>query len=146
MVNHATAVTFLIATLVVASCSRAAQDESPPQTFDESSIDNIWHKAKLRGVSFRAIGQEPGWLLEITTGTEILLSTDYGQTKTHYQYTEPEVDVENRRTHYMTGDGDVEILIEGTNCTDVMSGEQFSVTVTVTLENKRLSGCGRALH
>ena len=27
---------------------------------DATSIDNVWHQAKLRGVSFRAIGQEPG--------------------------------------------------------------------------------------
>jgi len=140
------AIALLPCALTLTSCSQPVDVESLPQDFDESSITNVWHKAKLRGVSFRAIGQEPGWLLEITTGTEIFLSTDYGQTKTHYQYTEPEVDVENRRTHYMTGDGDVEILIEGTNCMDVMSGEQFSVTVTVTLEYKRLSGCGRALH
>ena len=72
-----------------------------------------------RGVSFGAIGQEPAWLLEIITGTEILLVTDYGDTRTAYPYVEPEVDQEHRRTHYVTGDGDVEILIEGKECSDV---------------------------
>ena len=136
----------LLTTLSVTSCSPQENVASPSAAFDESSMTNVWHQAKLRGVSFRAIGQEPGWLLEITTGTEIFLSTDYGQSKTHYQYTDPEVDVENRRTLYITGDGDVEILIEERDCKDTMSGEQFSVTVTVTIMQKQLAGCGRTLH
>ncbi len=136
----------LLATLAVASCTPSEHVENPSTASDESSITSVWHKAKLRGVSFRAIGQEPGWLLEITTGTEILLITDYGETKTAYPYAEPEVDSENRKTRYVIADGDVEILIEGRDCRDVMSGEQFSVTVTVTSKARRLAGCGRALH
>ena len=137
---------FILASLPVTGCSPQENVANPSATFDESSITDVWHKAKLRGVSFRAIGQEPGWLLEITTGTGIFLSTDYGQSKTHYQYTDPVVDVEDRRTLYITGDGDVEILIEGKDCKDSMSGEQFSVTVTVIIKEKQLAGCGRALH
>ncbi len=137
---------FLLATLAVAGCTPPEHVESPSPPFDESSLNNVWHKAKLRGVSFRAIGQEPGWLLEITTGTEILLVTDYGETRTAYPYVEPELDQEHRRTRFVTGDGAVEMLIEGKNCQDVMRGERFAVTVTVTLGERRLAGCGRALH
>ena len=137
---------FILASLFVTSCSPKENVASPSATIDESSITGVWHKAKLRGVSFRAIGQEPGWLLEISSGTGIFLSTNYGQSKNHYQYTDPEVDVEARRTLYITGDGDVEILIKGKDCKDIMSGEQFSVTVTVTIREKQLAGCGRALQ
>ncbi len=136
----------LFAWLTVAGCTPPEHVESPSPAFDESSINDVWHKAKLRGVSFRAIGQEPGWLLEITTGTEILLVTDYGETRTTYPYAEPEVDAENRRTRHLTGDGDVEVLLEGKDCQDVMSGDHFAVTVTVRLGERRLAGCGRALH
>ena len=136
----------LFAWLAVAGCTPPEHVERPSPAFNESSINNVWHKAKLRGVSFRAIGQEPGWLLEITAGMEILLVTDYGETRTAYPYVEPEVDQEHRRTRFVTGDGDVEVLIEEKDCQDVMSGERFAVTVTVTLEERRLAGCGRALH
>ena len=78
--------------LVLCGCT---QVESP-----EASFGGVWHQAKLRGVSFRAIGQEPGWLLEITDGSEILLVTDYGQTKTSYPYVEPDVFEEERRTRF----------------------------------------------
>jgi len=130
----------LFAWLAVAGCTPPEHVERPSPAFNESSINNVWHKAKLRGVSFRAIGQE------ITAGMEILLVTDYGETRTAYPYVEPEVDQEHRRTRFVTGDGDVEVLIEGKDCQDVMSGERFAVTVTVTLGERRLAGCGRALH
>ncbi len=137
---------WILFVLVAAGCAATERVDSAPEGFDESSITNVWHKAKLRGVSFRAIGQEPGWLLEITNGTEILLVTDYGATRASYPYVEPEVDQENRRTRFVTGDGDVVVIIEGRDCQDVMSGERFSVTVTVIIRDRQLTGCGRALH
>ena len=124
--------------LVLCGCTQA---ESP-----EASFGGVWHQAKLRGVSFRAIGQEPGWLLEITDGSEILLVTDYGQTKTSYPYVEPDVFEEERRTRFFLGDHDMEIIIEGKSCHDSMSGEEFTVTVTATVGENRMSGCGRALY
>ena len=33
-----------------------------PESEEEIAARNIWHAAKLRGVAFRAIGQEPGWV------------------------------------------------------------------------------------
>ncbi len=71
---------FLILTLplVAFACGDQRDPEPGEPRFYEWSIDSVWHRAKLRGVAFRAIGQEPGWLLEITNGTEILLVTDYG--------------------------------------------------------------------
>jgi len=137
-------IVFVVAAVAVAACDPADRDSDSPATFDESSSNNVWHQARLRGVSFRAIGQEPGWLLEITTGSEILLVLDYGQSRTVYAYVEPEVYPELHKSRYRTGD--LEILLEGKDCQDTMSGEEFAATVTVTIDNRRLSGCGRALR
>lgn len=38
--------------------------EPPQDTFFEGS-EHVWLDARSRGVTFRAIGQEPGWVLEI---------------------------------------------------------------------------------
>lgn len=43
----------------------------------ECGIDRQWEEAKLRGVGFRAVGDEPGWWLEIEPGKRILFLTDY---------------------------------------------------------------------
>ena len=42
----------------------------------------IWEDAKLRGVDFRAVGNEPGWHLELTAGEKVVFVGDYGTTRT----------------------------------------------------------------
>lgn len=120
--------------------------QQPPPAIDEASIDSVWHKAKLRGVSFRAVGQEPGWLLEITDGQEILLVSDYGENRVSLPYVEPVVYQAERRTLFTLDEYETEIEIRGESCLDVMSGEQFAVTVMIQLGDRTLPGCGRALY
>ncbi len=128
--------------LLAAARARLNRDS---RGFDEESIDNVWHRAKLRGVAFRAIGQEPGWFLEITNGTEILLVTDYGQNRNSYPYVDPVVYQGERRTQYLLEGHGIIVEIRGQHCTDVMSGEEFEVSVSIIMTDRRLEGCGRAL-
>ena len=67
-------------------------------TYFEGS-QRVWEAARDRGVIFRAVGQEPGWVLEVRE--------------------EP--------------------------CMDTMSGERFSMTVTIRLNDTTYDGCGRML-
>jgi uncharacterized membrane protein len=133
-----------LATLIILSLPVHAGSE--PETEEELAARDVWHAAKLRGVAFRAIGQEPGWLLEMSTGDKILLVTDYGQTKTEYAYVEPEVFQAQRKSIFKVKPEEFTVTIEGINCTDSMSGENFEVSVTIELNGKRLKGCGRALY
>jgi len=133
--------------LGVVACGSQEQEpvqEDPVAREQELAKNNVWHAAKLRGVAFRAIGQEPGWLLEITNGEEILLLTDYGKNKQSYPYVEPREDKVARKTVFQLNDN-TSVLIEGKPCSDTMSRESFEVTVTVTQGGKMLKGCGRAL-
>ena len=59
-----------------------------------------------------------------------------------------EADEHSRTTVYKarTADNSIAITITGANCQDSMSGETFSATVSVVLNNTRYSGCGRALR
>jgi uncharacterized membrane protein len=136
---------FLALLLVASACTGQNAPGGEQPAFDEASINNVWHQAKLRGVAFRAIGQEPGWLLEITNGEEILLITDYGQNRNSYPYVEPIVYQEERRTQYVLENYGVTVEIRGERCTDVMSGEEFEVSVSIIMTDRRLEGCGRAL-
>lgn len=130
---------------IIAACGDPAETVAPEPRVDEASITNVWHKAKLRGVAFRAVGQEPGWLLEITNGEEVLLVTDYGSTRTSMPYVEPVVYREERRTQYILEAYNTIVEIRGELCTDTMSGESFEVTVTIIQTDRELQGCGRAL-
>jgi uncharacterized membrane protein len=108
----------------------------------------IWEDAKLRGVDFRARGNEPGWHMEITAGKKILFVGDYGSSKYAFDTPEPLTDEQERTTAYRVQDArhDLSILIQGRPCQDTMSGESFDVTVTVILDGKEYRGCGKALH
>lgn len=130
---------------MVAACDTDELAASRNAATPEEAIDDVWHKAALRGVAFRAIGQEPGWLLEITNGESIMISTDYGNKVQDYAYVEPIVFQNERRTRYVTGEAGVIVEILGEPCTDVMSGESFEVSVSIIEPDRRLEGCGRAL-
>ena len=60
-------------------------------------------------------------------------------------YVEPIVHQEERRTQYVLEGYKTIVEIRGERCTDVMSGEEFEVTVTIKQTDRELQGCGRAL-
>jgi uncharacterized membrane protein len=137
----------LLFLFILALTCFVVQAENSPREIEEAIAKrDVWHAAKLRGVSFRAIGQEPAWLLEITDGEQILLVTGYGQKSTAYPYVEPKVNQQQRRTVFSVKDQKLEVIIEGKGCSDIMSGERFDVSVFITLHGKQFRGCGRALY
>ena len=103
----------------------------------------IWGKAKLDGADFRAVGNEPGWNLEIREKIRLFLVTDYGTTRVELTLPEPTVDSATRTTRWETGELTLEIFDHP--CTDSMSGESFDVRAVVTWKGKTLRGCGRTL-
>lgn len=104
----------------------------------------IWERAKLDGADFRAVGNEPGWNLEIRAGNQLLLVTDYGKSRVELPLPEPTLDPDARRTRWDAGELVLDVI--GRPCRDTMSGEQFETQVLVTWEGQTLRGCGRALH
>ena len=107
----------------------------------------IWEHAKLNGADFRAIGNEPGWHLEIHHD-KIILVADYGAAIYEFDTPEPTTDPTAAQTTYRTTNDShgLTVLIRGRRCMDTMSDEEFEVTVTVTLDDKTYRGCGRPLH
>ena len=138
--------TILLGIIALFIFSLSVHAGSEPESEEQIAARNVWHAAKLRGVAFRAIGQEPGWLLEMTTGEKILLVTNTGQTRTEYPYVEPEVFQDQRKSVFSVKQDELKVTIEGVNCTDSMSGEKFEVSVFIEFNGKALKGCGRALY
>jgi uncharacterized membrane protein len=103
-----------------------------------------WEHAKLGGADFRAVGNEPGWDLEIREQSRIVLVADYVSVVVERALPQPQVDAEASTTRWEAGDLVVEV--RGEPCTDTMSGEVFESTVTVYWGDRTLRGCGRALH
>ncbi|WP_455207246.1 MliC family protein [Kaarinaea lacus] len=108
----------------------------------------VWEDAKFRGADFRAVGNEPGWFLEISEKTKLLFVNNYGQSRYEFILSAPVTDQAARRTTYVTKNNQqpITVIIEGRVCYDTMSGEQFESTVSVQFNDREYSGCGKALH
>ncbi|MGH9796478.1 MAG: META domain-containing protein [Candidatus Acidiferrales bacterium] len=105
-----------------------------------------WEVARLLGVEFRAIGQEPGWVLELDQGRTIRFIGDYGNTRVNIPAPEPVRDASGAVTYMARTEAhNLVLVVRETPCQDVMSGERFPYTATVTLDGKELKGCGRTL-
>jgi len=105
-----------------------------------------WADAKLRGVSYRALGNEPGWSLEIDP-THMVWVSDHGETRHVFPTGSPDVDRAARRTVWRSSaDGhDIEVLVSGEPCLD--DGDmKYPTTVTITFDGRTFPGCGRALN
>jgi len=103
---------------------------------------------QLRGVDFRAVGNEPGWSLEIDHGGSILFINNYGDDQHVFSTPEPVVNQQSGTRIYLVQDIEhtMTIILRDQPCHDDMSGEPFDTTVTLIFDGKRLKGCGKALR
>lgn len=108
----------------------------------------VWEHAKLNGADFRAIGNEPGWNLEIVAQEKIVLVTDYGAKRYEYALPNPVTDAVDRWARYtvVQPGPEMSLTIFGETCQDSMSGETFESRVEVVVNGETLRGCGRTLH
>lgn len=146
-------ITLIIAGLVACGPEQEGPDagpeerpssEVPPAAGETSEASSApWDAARARGVQFRAIGQEPGWLLEIDDRW-MLFVYEYGADTLRVRVPEPET--EGQVTVYRAETDGHALLarIEVGDCQDIMSGERFPVTVSVELDGREFEGCGRS--
>lgn len=110
-----------------------------------------WEHAKLTGGHFRALGNEPGWILEIYSD-RIVYITAYGQSSTTINSPHFKITKASKKTIYQTINdttNDVTpLIIELTPgpCFDSMSGEEFSTSVKIVSHSSTHHGCGNPLH
>ena len=104
--------------------------------------------AKLDGVDFRATGHAPDWVLNITLDGDMRLTTGPDNTRYNFRTPDPLVIESERKTLYSAQNRAHQIIVElsGVPCRDAASGETREVTVHIALDDRRLKGCGSALH
>ena len=100
-----------------------------------------------RDRDFRAVGQEPGWQLEIRMGSEMRFTYDYGQGSAVTPAARAVLDARTgtRSFHARTEANDLRVEIVPVKCEDAMSGKPYPATVTVTLNERSFRGCGEPL-
>ena len=109
-----------------------------------SNTVSPWNDATARGVTFRAIGNEPGWWVEIGGGGHPALHAvlDYGDRVLDV----PELVSAPGRFSGRTSNGEkVALMAERVECHDGMSGAAFEATATLTAGDTVYRGCGAFL-
>lgn len=124
---------------------RGATQEAPAGG-GPSPASSVWERARARGVAFRGIGTEPGWLVEVDRGDdpELRAELDYGERKVVV----PKAHGISSTPGFggRTADGmDVVLRIERRSCSDGMSDETYPAAITLAVGDKTYSGCGRHL-
>lgn len=142
----------LVAALAACSPQPATQTEAPATepaaTTTPSALEQMptWATARAAGVDFRAIGQEPGWIVDIYTQDRIVALLDYGQTRLEFPRAEPTSPAEGSTRFESQANGHtLSITYRRVPCEDVMSGEPFPSAVDVVIDGRSLSGCGRSV-
>ena len=128
-----------VAALLMLAC---AEPSSP----DIEGSRAVAERARQRGVSFRALGNEPGWLLEV--GPEaLLLIWDTGAQRDTFPLPEAVAAPAGERLLQTSNPRRrLRVRIAPGPCHDTMSGERFADTVEVRLGgDPPLRGCGGSL-
>lgn len=121
----------------VAEASAAAPE--PGTTWDP------WNDAKSRGIEFRAVGNEPGWYLELDNEKWLRLLYAYGE---RVATVPVPVRQQSGGTTILESSGDghtLRVEITSGPCSDGMSDQSYPLSVTATIDGTRLAGCGRWL-
>ena len=92
--------------------------------------------------TFRAVGNEPGWTLDIGGG-RLSLVADYGATKVDAPLPAPIQLEAAKRYLAKAADGrSLDVTLIETICADTMTGMPRPITVEVVLDGRTLKGCG----
>lgn len=151
----------LLFVLALAACSQ--QTEAPAEGPAETAAppprgalaaSQAWNLAQMpaqdglraAGVDFRAVGQEPGWILDIYTRGIIKVVWAYGEHYAAFAVEPPDTSQEGATRYEGSSDGrSLVVTIRRAPCQDAMSGEAYPSTVEVVIDGTTLNGCGRSV-
>ena len=109
-------------------------------------ITATFEKAKLDGVAFRGIGNEPGWVLEITSDKEVVLITNLGENTTTFEVTEKYLGTHATEYKMKSIHNTLFVRIENRECKDTMVDKTYESTVYINFDGINMQGCGKSLY
>lgn len=103
-----------------------------------------WDTAADNGIIFRAIGQEPAWLVEIEEGEDdqgasLSAHLDHGQRLLEATDLQREDDAWSGQATDGTA---ITLTVEERECADIMSGERFRAGASLVVNGDEYQGCG----
>lgn len=139
--------------LAVATLSACAS-ESPPASGPDPAPSkpapaspSPWDESRARGIGFRGIGTEPGWMVEVGAGETPALHAelDYGERKLDVAHMQPLSGLLGYAGR--TADGlEVTLHLQREACSDGMSDNTYPVAAKLVAGDITYTGCGRFLQ
>lgn len=143
--------------LALAACQGSSDDSNdavapvaaPPPTSSAAAGEpaSPWDAAAARGVAFRAVGNEPGWYVEVGRGAAAALhaTLDYGDRKVEVAQAAP-LGGDAPGYHGTATDGTSVLLrIRREACSDGMSDRSYDTSVVLDVGDTTYRGCGMFL-
>ncbi len=99
-------------------------------------------QARQSGALIRAIGQEPGWVVEVLPASTLLV-TDYGQNRQEFPESVVTQATDGKSIRYQINGHpqQIELLVTKTACQDSMSGEHFPAQASLIINDQNFNGC-----
>lgn len=129
---------------LLAGCAPQPDPPAQPAAVDRALLaaaEQTRADARARGVAYRAVGQEPGWLVEITP-EGITATLNYGERIVHVPPVAPSRESGGILYDAQTEAARLRLVLRPQPCRDVMSGLAYPDTATLTVDGRTYQGCG----
>lgn len=103
---------------------------------------NTYRNKRRSGIDFMAMGNEPGWTLDVDFDSLMYFKSINGDSIS-FPVPDAEEDGKKQTFEAETEDGSFKISITEEPCSDDMSGEDFTHIVSVVTDKQEFQGCGR---
>jgi hypothetical protein len=105
-----------------------------------------WQSARFRGIDFRAAGSNPEWTLEVDSGVAVEFATGQGASRAVTKFP-PAAFTSSEMGNVLTAkSGTHSLTAVSQKGVCEHAGSTMTLTVSVTLDGKTYSGCGRNLE
>jgi len=118
-----------------------------PVQCKERRAASLREDARVRGVVYRAMGNEPGWVLEVGPAARLSWITNFGSETHAYDTSQESAESGGPGRVFTAGEGDqaIRITVRPERCVD--DGEvEFDHSATVEFGGSTLRGCGTRLN
>ena len=127
------------------SAATLERQGAPAVKCEERRAESLVEDARARGVNFRALGNEPGWVLEIGPAGRISWTTNYGELRYDFDQSQPASTGDTMTYTARQGTNSIQATVKAERCVD--DGDvEYSHAATVEFEGQTYRGCGLELQ
>lgn len=127
------------------SAATLERQGSPAVPCEERRAESLREDARLRGVVYRALGNEPGWVLEAGPAGRLSWSTNYGQDQYLFEAAQQTNSADGAVEYSASTDGHaLKATVRPGTCTD--DGDvEFDHRASIEFDGQAYEGCGSRL-